>query len=451
MGSKQIVIESGKGAVLRDTDGREYLDANASIWTNLHGHSVGRLNRAISRQLSKVSHSSALGLANIPASHLASRLVEAASRPMRRVGGQPKLKKVFFSDDGSTAMEVAIKLSYEYARRSGMSRRPRFLSLEDAYHGDTVGAVSVGQVPLFHRSFGQLLFKADKVMAPYCYRCPYNKAKPERRSASLSRKCSWECLDLIEKRFSIARKAKRPITGMVTEPIVQGVAGMVVHPEGWLAKTAEIVRGYGAQLIADEVMTGFGRTGGGSLFAAHREKVQPDFLAVAKGLTGGYLPMAATLMTQSVFDSFLGDYDEFKSFFHGHSFTGNQLGAAAALESLDMLESETGINKRDRLENWFKKELESLWAHKWVGDIRHVGLVAGIELVRDWQRRQAFDLKQQVGIRVCREMAERGVLTRPIGNVIVLMPPYCMNRRQVAKMIGALQESVEVVAREEED
>lgn len=485
-----IVITSGKGAVLRDVRGREYLDANSSIWTNLHGHQHPKINAAITRQLKRISHSSALGLANEPASLLAAELVKLANpkavgRASSRAGrgssvASPHLNKVFFSDDGSTALEIALKLAYEFTRRtrartargtparagsSGASPHPRFLSLDGAYHGDTIGAVSLGHIDLFHKAYGAMLFKTDKVMSPYCYRCPFNKAKPERADAREYRQCNWECVGLVEKKFSAQKKRGNPYAAFVFEPLIQGAAGMIPQPAGWLKRATDIARDHGALLIADEVMTGFGRTGVApvsrssrlahpehqvrerrdacpTLFACHRESVQPDFLCLAKGLTGGYLPMAATLTTRRVFDAFLGEYHEFKTFFHGHSYTGNQLGAAAALASLEMLQARQSLQSRTKLEETLTEELQSLWSLPNVGDIRRVGLIAGIELVSDWRTREPFDLRERAGIRVCEAMARRGVLTRPIGNVIVLMPPYCTTAAQVAKMVSALRESV---------
>lgn len=459
------VIVSGRGAVLRDVHGREYLDANASIWTNLHGHNHPTINAAIRRQLGKIAHSSALGLANEPASLLGARLVKLANpQSLRTDRTQPSLAKVFFSDDGSTALEVALKLAYEFTRRTRATRRkkvePRFLSLEGAYHGDTVGAVSLGHIDLFHRAYAGLLFRSDRVMAPYCYRCPFNRAQPERADAREYRQCKWECVAKVEQRFAAQTKRGNPFAGFVFEPLLQGAAGMIPQPSGWLARVAEIARGHGALLIADEVMTGFGRTGlrGATdqphsqqrshkerLFASHHEGVQPDFLCVAKGLTGGYLPMAATLTTQAVFDAFLGEYEDFKTFFHGHSFTANQLGTAASLASLDLLQSSASMNARERLEAVLRHELASLWSLPNVGDVRQVGLVAGIELVRDWRTREPFPLRERAGVRVCEAMARRGVLTRPIGSVVALLPPYCTTPTQARRMVGALRESVEEV------
>ena len=353
--TEPLVIVRGRGAELQDAQGRRYLDANSSIWTNLHGHHHPRINAAIRRQLSRIAHSSALGLANEPASILAEALVRVANPPeITRTGRTPALKssvssfrarsrpltKVFFSDNGSTAVEVALKLCFEFAKRTGESRSPRFLGLEGAYHGDTVGAVSLGHIDLFHEAYAPLLFRSDKVMAPYCYRCRFNRAKPERADAREYRKCNWECLGLLERKLKSHRGARGPYAGFVVEPLMQGAAGMIAQPPGWLRRACELARGYGTSIIADEVMTGFGRTGLSQapvqasrsrhgepprcassdgiqdlVFACHHEGVQPDFIALAKGLTGGYLPMAATLTNERVFEAFLGEYRRVQNFF----------------------------------------------------------------------------------------------------------------------------------------
>jgi adenosylmethionine-8-amino-7-oxononanoate aminotransferase len=459
--AEPIVLMSGKGAVLRDVHGREYLDANASIWTNLHGHAHPKINAAIRQQLTKVAHTSALGFASEPASLLAEKLVLAAWLGVGRGTTQPALGKVFFSDNGSTARDVALKLAYECGRRSGRTPKPRFLSLAGAYHGDTVGAVSLGHIDLFHKAYGGLLFKSDQVMAPYCYRCAFNRAKPERADARQYRQCDWECLGKVKQCFHKAAKQGRPYTGFVFEPLMQGAAGMIPQPDGWLSQAAGLAREHGAMLIADEIMTGFGRAirptltrlvdahdsvvANSMLFACHQEGVQPDFLCLAKGLSGGYLPMAATLTTQAVFDAFLGEYREFRTFFHGHTYTGNQLASAASLASLDLLEGNQAAVQRAKLGIALREALAGLWSCPFVGDVRQVGLVAGVELVRDWRTRKPFALTERVGIRVCEAMARRGVLTRPVGSVLVLMPPYCTTRRQVETIVGALRESLREV------
>ncbi len=450
-----VVIVRGRGATVWDAQDRAYLDANSSIWTNLHGHCHPRLNAALRRQLGRIAHSSALGLANEPASRLAAGLIRTAnprwlSRPPAGLAGpapEPRLSRVFFSDDGSTALEVALKLAWEVTRRTRGQRTPRFLSLKGAYHGDTVGAVALGHIDLFHAAYGGLLFRTDAVMAPYCYRCPFNRARPERADARSYRRCGWECVSQVEEAFERARRQGRPYAAFVFEPRLQGAAGMVPQPEGWLRRSTDIARAHGALLIADEVMTGFGRTGVGTgrtprLFASHHEGVQPDFLCLAKGLSGGYLPLAATLTTNTVFEAFLGEYAEFKTFFHGHSFTGNQLGAAAALASLELLQEPAEIARRAALEVELAAALPALWALPAVGDIRREGLVVGVELVRDWRTRDAYPLEARAGIRVCEAMARRGVLTRPVGNVIVLMPPYCTTSRQLRRMVAALHDSI---------
>ena len=424
--AEPIVLVRGKGAMLVDAQGNKYLDGNSSIWTNLHGHNHPKLNQAIERQLKQVAHTSALGLANEPASLLAEKLVKAAGLPLR---------KVFYSDDGSTALEVALKMAYEFTRRSGRSNSPRFLSLDGAYHGDTIGATSLGHIDLFHKTFSGLLFKTDKVASPACYRCPFNRAKPERRDARLYAKCNHECVNKVE-----AKLSKHKYAAMVVEPRVQGAAGMIMHPEGWLKRISEIVRASGALLISDEVMTGFGRTG--EIFAGQKEGVRPDFLCLAKGLTGGYLPMAATLTTKLIYDAFLGEYEEFKTFFHGHSYTGNQLGSAAALASWNLLLQPNNKKRRKTMERVLDHELDSLWALAAVGDVRREGLVVGVELVADWKTRRAFALKDRAGIRVCEAMARRGVLTRPIGNVIPILPPYCTTDAQLRRMVRVLRESI---------
>jgi adenosylmethionine---8-amino-7-oxononanoate aminotransferase len=454
-----VVIVAGTGAVLRDAHGREYLDANASIWTNLHGHNHPKLNRAIERQLRKIAHSSALGLANEPASQLAAALVTEANRqrhfPASARPGlkHPRLEKVFFSDDGSTALEVALKLAHEFTKRTRKSKvSPRFLSLAGAYHGDTIGAVSLSHIDLFHKAYAALLFKTDQVPAPYCYRCPFNRAKPERADAREYRRCNWECVGKTEQVFARRAREKKAYAAFVFEPLMQGAAGMIPQPKGWLRRVAAIARGYDSLLIADEVMTGFGRTGVASLsheagtarplFACQHEGVQPDFLCLAKGMTGGYLPMAATMTTQRVFDQFLGEYEEFKTFFHGHSYTGNQLGASVSLASLELLQTKASVNARITLQQALADALSTLWTIPVVGDVRQVGLVAGVELVRDWRTREPFPLRERAGIRVCEAMANRGVLTRPIGNVVVIMPPYCTTPAQVRKIVTALADSV---------
>jgi adenosylmethionine---8-amino-7-oxononanoate aminotransferase len=426
------VIVSGKGPYLIDESGNKYLDANASIWTNLHGHQHSRINRAIQKQLRKIAHSSALGLANEPASILARKLVEKAPK---------SLKKVFYSDDGSTAIEVALKMAFQYWKHRG-KKRNRYLSLENSYHGDTVGAMSLGGIDVFHGTYKDLMFQTDKAPAPYCYRCPYNRAKPERADARSYRKCNFECASLVEKKIS---NNKQAYAAAVIEPLVQGAAGMIAHPTGYLKLFAQICRSHDIPLIADEVMTGFGRTG--TMFACEQENVSPDFLCLSKGITGGYLPLGATLTSQRIFNAFLGDYAERKTFFHGHSYTGNQLGCSAALANLEIFEKEKTLMKNQALAKRFDLSLQEFWRLEHVGDIRRVGMIAGIELVHDWKTRTAYSWKEKIGVRVCEEAKKNGVITRPVGNVIVIMPPYCVNESQLQTMGEVLKRSIQKITK----
>jgi adenosylmethionine-8-amino-7-oxononanoate aminotransferase len=435
MASDPLVIERGEGAYLTDAEGRSYLDANSTIWTNLHGHRRKEINRAVGDQLEKIAHVSYLGLAHGPGAELAARLARLA-------GNGTSLQRVFFSDDGSTAIEAALKIAYEAARRLKGDPSPKFLSIANAYHGDSVGAVSLGQIPAFHDSFGGLLFPVDKVMNPSCYRCPFNGARYEKGiSSTVTRKCQWQCLEQIDDACRRRKKEHgRSYAGFFVEPLIQGVAGMVVQPEGWLSRACEIVRSHDGWIILDEVMTGFGRTG--PTFAFQKAEVMPDILCLAKGLTGGYLPMAATLCSEEIFGAFLGTYKEMRTFFHGHSYTANPLGCAAAQASLDLLEGPHGGAHRSRQADLLTKCLAPLWEIPIVGDIRQCGLTAGIELVRNPETREAFDWREKAGVRVCEKLRDAGVLTRPIGNIIVIMLPYCSGEPEFTLLQQSLVQAI---------
>jgi adenosylmethionine-8-amino-7-oxononanoate aminotransferase len=424
-GHAPIVIVEGHGAVLKAEDGREYLDGNSSIWTNLHGHRRHEIDQAIREQLDRIAHSSFLGLANDVAAPLARELVQLTGI---------KYGKVFFSDDGATAMEAALKMIYQARVQRGETARKVFVSLASAYHGDTVGAMSAGHSPVFHAAYKPLLFETREVMSPACYRCPHNRAKPARGTdARASRQCEWECVDELTHAFDeLAGKA----SALVLEPRVQGAAGMKMHPHGYLKKAADACRERGIWLLLDEVMTGFGRTG--TMFAYEQENVTPDVVALAKGLTGGYLPVAATVTSREIFDAFLGDYSELKTFFHGHSYTGNALGCAAALANLKIFETDKTLAKNQTLAQKLALELARFWDHPNVGDVRREGLIAAIEIVRDFETREPFPFADRIGHRVCEAARAHGLLTRPVGDVLILMPPYCSSEEQIAQMANAL-------------
>jgi len=420
-----IVIVEGCGAVLKAEDGREYLDGNSSIWTNLHGHRRTEIDEAIRAQLRRIAHSSFLGLTNDVAARLAHELVD-----VKGLRGH----KVFYSDDGSTAMEAALKMIYQARVQRGETARTTFVSFASGYHGDTIGAMSAGHSAVFHAAFKPLLFETREVMSPACYRCPFNRAKPVRGSdARATRECDWECAGQLTAALDELGDAAAAV---VIEPRVQGAAGMRMHPHGYLAKAAAACRERGVWLVLDEVMTGFGRTG--TMFAFEQEGVTPDLVALAKGLTGGYLPLAATLASPEIFEAFLGEYAELKTFFHGHSYTGNALGCAAALASLRIFAVEKTLERNAVLAAHLKKLTAKFWEHPHVGDVRQEGLICAIELVRDFESRQPFDFAERVGHRVCEAARAHGLLTRPIGDVLVLMPPYCVTEMQLEAMVEAL-------------
>jgi adenosylmethionine-8-amino-7-oxononanoate transaminase len=424
-GHEPIVIVEGQGAVLHAEDGRDYLDGNSSIWTNLHGHRRPEIDAAIRAQLDRIAHSSFLGLTNDVAARLAQELVATTGLPSH---------KVFFSDDGSTAIEAALKMIHQARLQRGEPRRTTFLSLARGYHGDTVGAMSAGHSPIFHQAYRPLLFPTREVLSPACYRCPYNRAEPVRGTdARLTRQCHWECIGELEKALD---ETAETASAFVTEPRVQGAAGMTMHPHGYLKKAAEACAARGVWMLLDEVMTGFGRTG--AMFACQQEDVQPDVLALAKGLTGGYLPVAATLASEEIFAAFLGDYADLKTFFHGHSYTGNALGCAAALANLEIFQTDATVEKNQRLQQVLAEKLRPFWDHPHVGDIRQEGLIAAIEIVQDFATRAPFPFTDRIGHRICQAAQKHGLLTRPVGDVLVLMPPYCTTEAQLEKMTTAL-------------
>lgn len=429
--AEPIVIVEGEGAILRDQEGREYFDGNSSIWTNLHGHRRAEIDEALRVQLGRIAHSSFLGLTNEVAPQLAEEL-------LRWIAGDPEAQpgamKVFLSDDGSTAVEAGVKMIHQARIQRGEPDRKVFLSLAAGYHGDTVGAMSVGHSPLFHAAYRDLLFESREVMTPACYRCPYNRAKPERDvDARLARQCEWECVGEVEKALDeLGGRA----SAFLLEPLVQGAGSMAMHPEGYLRRVAALCRERGVWLFLDEVFTGFGRTG--AMFAFQKEEVQFDVIALAKGLTAGYLPLAATIATEEIFAAFLGEYDEFKTFFHGHSYSGNQLGCAVARANLAIFARDNTLSLIEEKGRHLGDLIQRFWQHPNVGDVRREGMICAIELVQDFETRGRFPIAQRVGYHVCEAAKKFGLLTRPIGDVLVLVPPYCATDEQLAAAAEAL-------------
>lgn len=417
-----LVIEQGKSIYLYDIYGKRYLDGVSSIWVNLHGHRKTAIDRAIKTQLNKIAHSTLLGLSNVPAIRLAKKLVARAPKG---------LAKVFFSDNGSTAVEVALKIAFQYWRHRGKPRKTKFLSLVNAYHGDTIGSVSLGGIGLFHDLYSTLLFPTLKVGAPYCYRCFLNKTYPD---------CRLACAGEVE---AILSEHHAEIAAVVIEPIIQGAAGMLMWPSGYLKQIRDLCSRYHVLLIADEVFTGFGRTG--TMFACEHEDVTPDLMAIAKGLTGGYLPLAATLVTQEIYDAFLGEYRQFKTFFHGHSYTGNQLGCAAALANLEIFEKERVLEKLKPKIEALTRFIKPLKGHLHVGEVRQIGLIAAVELVKDRVTKESYPLEERWGHRIAKEALKRGLIIRPLGNVVPLLPPLSVTIPQLKKMVTILDQSIQSV------
>lgn len=417
--NEPLFITRGDGNFLIDIDGRRYLDGVSSLWANIHGHGRKEINDAIEQQLRQISHSTLLGLIHPSAATLAQRLSRIAP------GG---LEKVFYSESGSTAVEIAIKMAYQYWQNLGETAKTRFICLKEGYHGDTIGSVSVGGIDLFHKIYAPLLFESFKAPSPYLH-CLTHQIPLEKGAGP----CAAEVEKMLQKHDS-------EIAAIILEPLIQGAGGMLPFPPGYLKKIEELCRQYNVLLIADEVAVGFGRTG--TLFACERERVAPDFLCLGKGLSGGYLPLAATLTTGKVFDAFWSDYDELKLFFHGHTFTGNPLACAAALASIDLFKTDQTLEKLPAKIETLKNGLEVLSKSEVVGDIRQCGLMAGVEIFKDKKRKQPFPLKERIGHNVCMNIRKNGVILRNLGDVIVLIPPLSVKQDELIYMVEALEKSI---------
>jgi len=421
-----LIIERGEGNYLIDTEGRRYFDGVSSLWVNLFGHRRAEIDSAIRSQLERLAHSTFLGLSHVPAIELSERLL----------GMSPEgLSRVFYSDNGSTAVEIAIKMALQYwQQKDGGERKQTFMTLTEAYHGDTIGAVSAGGIDLFHKIFQPLLFTTRRIPTPHCYRCPFGRAR---------KSCGLLCAARMKEEV---RRHREVLAAVIVEPLVQGAAGMLMMPEGYLAGLREVTRECGVLLICDEVATGFGRTG--TMFACQQERVSPDILSVAKGLTGGYLPLAATLTTEEIYSAFLGRYEEFKTFFHGHSYTANPLGCAAALATLSIFETQGVLDHVALLASRMTSELKRLEGGRFVGDIRQKGLMVGIEIVADRDTKTSFPPENKVGHAVVRRIREKGVILRPLGDVIVLMPPLSSTEEEMRHLVDSVGWAIDAVLSE---
>jgi adenosylmethionine-8-amino-7-oxononanoate aminotransferase len=392
-----LMIERAEGTDLIDADGRRYIDGVSSLWCNVHGHRHAGIDAALGEQLGKVAHSTMLGLSHPGGAELAGRLVDLAP---------PGLSRVFYSESGSTATEIALKMAFQYQQQRGgqHARRTSFVHLRDSYHGDTIGSVSVGGIDLFHSTYRPLLF-------------PTHAAEPG-DAADLER---------------VLAAHEEEIAAVIVEPLVQGAAGMLVHPPGYLRAVRELCDDFGVLLICDEVATGFGRTG--TMFACEQEEVAPDLLCLAKGLTGGYLPLAATLATERIYEGFLGAPEEYRTFFHGHTYTGNPLACAAALASLDAFEDERTIERLQPKIALLRELLDEVEALPEVTEVRSRGFMVGIDLGE-------HDPALRMGHRVTVEARERGAIIRPLSDVVVLMPPLSISEGDLRRLVEITAESI---------
>jgi adenosylmethionine-8-amino-7-oxononanoate aminotransferase len=419
-----VVIAEGDREFLIDTCGNRYIDGVSSLWCNLHGHRRPEIDEAVRRQLGRIAHSTLLGLAGEASIELAARLIAVAPRGLTRV---------FYSDCGATAVEIALKMAFQYWRQcpQPQPRRTKFVGLSLGYHGDTLGAVSVGGIDLFHGIFRPLLFQCLHAPAPYCYRCPLGLSRET---------CGMACAEAME---DILAEYAGEVAAVILEPLVQGAGGMIVHPDGYLRRIADACRRHGALLICDEVATGFGRTG--RMFACEHEDVQPDLLCLAKGISGGYLPLAATLATERIYEAFLGDPAEGRTFFHGHTYTGNALACAAGLASLEVFQKERVLERIGHLASRLAALLAPVAELPHVGQVRQRGLMVGIELVADRASRRLYAAADRRGWKVCLAARRGGVWIRPLGDVVVLMPPYCISDDSLVRLAQAVHLAIREV------
>lgn len=423
MAEEPCIIDRGEGHYLIDVQGRKYLDGVSSLWCNLFGHRREELDRALKEQLNRIAHSTFLGLSHAPGIELAEKLIEIAPSGLHRV---------FYSDSGATAVEIALKMAVQYWQLRGREKRTKFASLVEAYHGDTVGSMSVGYSETFHRFHRSMLFPTVRINPPHFFRRLKGMSEEEALKNAVQ-----EANDTLS-------KERDSLAALIMEPLMQGAAGMWSQPPGYVKALKEICRKNRILLILDEVATGFGRTG--RMFACEHENVSPDILCLAKGITGGYLPLAATLTTEEIFTAFLGEYREFKSFFHGHTYTGNPLGCAVALASLQFFKREKILERMGPKILYLIQRLEQDFLYlPHLGDVRQWGFMVGIELVEDKKTLKAYPPDRRIGHKVVLEARKRGVMIRPLGDVIVLMPPLTMTDKEIKTLLDVVYESIRAV------
>jgi len=403
-----ILIERAKGLKLYDAKGKYYYDTISSWWCTVHGHNHPLIKEAIKKQLDSLEHVLFAGFTHKPAILLAER----------RAGVTPwGLTKTFFSDDGSTAVETALKMSFQYWQNVGKRRKTRFVSSDYGYHGDTIGAMSISGVDSFNEVFKPLFFSSFKILSPYCYRCPVGKKYPG---------CNIECIKSLKK---LLKEKHKEIAALILESLVMAAGGMIIYPKEYLVKAAKLAREYNIHLILDEVATGFGRTG--KMFACEHAGVKPDFMCLSKGITSGYLPLGATLTTERIYRAFYSGYEKRKTFYHGHTYTANPIACAAALASLKVFKKENRLSKIEKLIPFFHQRMEDFRDVDFIGDVRYIGMIAAIELVKDKKTKKAFSREKKIGIKIYKEGLKHRLILRPLGEIIYLWLPLCTKKPEV--------------------
>ena len=419
LSDEPCIISRTDGNCLIDIHGRKYLDGVSSLWCNVHGHRKRELDDAIRAQLERISHSTFLGLSHVPGIQLAEKLVAIAPKGLRRV---------FYSDSGATAVEIALKMAVQYWQLKGEHQRTQIASLAESYHGDTVGSMSMGYSETFHRFHKSLLFPVLRITPPHVFRYYQQMSEADALTAAVK--------EADEKLAA----AQNNLAALIVEPLMQGAAGMWAQPVEYVQALHNLCRRYGILFVLDEVATAFGRTG--KMFACEHAGVAPDLFCLAKGITGGYLPLAATLATEEIFAAFLGEYQEFKAFFHGHTYTGNPLGCAVAIANLEVFEHENTIERLQPRIGEVTSRLEEFSRLSHVSDVRQWGYMVGIELVEDKEKRKSYLSEKRIGHKIILEARKRNVMIRTLGDVIVLMPPLSINDDELTSLIDIVYDSI---------
>ena len=418
-----MVIDRAKGAWLYDVYGKGYLDIVSSWWANLLGHTNEKINARIAAQLDRLEHVIFANFSHRPAIELAERLATLVPEG---------LTKFHFNDNGSSAVEAALKMAFQYCQQTGRTGKTRFMCLSEGYHGETIGALSVGSMDLFAEMYKPMMMDNIHIEAPDCYRCPYGETRDT---------CSCACFEHAERAFAAHG---HETAAMIVEPLLQGSAGMRIYPEEYLRKLRALCDAHDVLLIADEIATGFGRTG--RLFACERAGITPDLMCLSKGLTGGYMPMSITVVKEKIYDAFYADWSEGKAFMHSHTYAGNPLGCSAALAVLDILDEENILERAEETASWLSARMaETFGAHPNVGEIRHIGLIHAVELVEDRAAKRPFDGGRRLGYAIYRRALQHGLLLRPLGDVLYFNPPLNIGRDDLDTAIARMKASMDEV------